>query len=70
MSHLTAERIDLFDQMTFAYPADRGITGHLTNVIKIQGQHQRLTPHTSCCERRLYTRMAGTNYYYIVDIDI
>jgi hypothetical protein len=37
MSHLATEGIDLFDQMAFAYPADRGVAGHLTNVIKIQG---------------------------------
>jgi hypothetical protein len=67
MAHLTAQRIDLFDQVTFAYATDRGVTGHLTNMIEVQGQHQGFTSHASCSERGLYTGMAGTNYDNVID---
>ena len=68
-SHLAAERIDLFDQVAFAYTADRWVTGHLSDMIEIQRQHESLASHASCSETCLDTSVASANHYYVIAID-
>jgi hypothetical protein len=66
--HLATERIYLFDQVSLANTANRWITGHLSNVIKIQCEHESFTSHASRSETRLNAGMARANHYYIIDI--
>jgi hypothetical protein len=45
LSHLATQRVDFFDQMTFADTPDGGIARHLTNMVEVQGQHEGLRTH-------------------------
>ena len=40
LRHLTAERIDLADEMTLRNSADRRIAGHLADTLQIARDHQ------------------------------
>jgi hypothetical protein len=44
-AHLAAERVDLVDQMALADSADHGITGHLADMIEVDGEHKGTRSH-------------------------
>ena len=44
-AHLAAERVDLADQVALADPADRGVAGHLADVVEVEREHQRARAH-------------------------
>ena len=59
--HLPTKRVNLPHQMAFAHPSDSRIARHLTDVIKVQRQHQGLTAKTCRRQCRLDPGMAGAN---------
>jgi hypothetical protein len=66
-THLAAEGVDLFDQMALANTANRGVTRHLADVVKIEGEHQGLTSHTRGCQASFDTSVPRANDDHIVD---
>ena len=65
-AHLAAERVDLADEMALADAADRGIAGHLADMIEVEREHQRARAHPSGSERGFDTGMAGANHDDVV----
>jgi hypothetical protein len=66
-THLAAEGVDLFDQMALANTANRGVTRHLADVVKIEGEHQGITAHTRGCQAGFDTGVPRANDDHIVD---
>src|ERR1019366_5930499 len=60
-SHLAAERVDLADQMALADAADRGVAGHLADMIEVQREHQGARTHPGRGERGFDTGVAGAD---------
>src|SRR5579864_1602230 len=66
-AHLAAQRVHLAYEMALADSADRGITRHLSDVVEVERQHERLRAHTRGGERSLDPRMPGPDDDYVVD---
>ena len=66
--HLAAKGVDLLDQMPFSDAANGRIAGHLTDVIEVQRQHQRLETHAGGRQRGFNSRMSGPDNDDIVDL--
>jgi hypothetical protein len=58
-THLTAQGIDLLDELAFSETADRGIAGHQGKGVEIDIEQKRLATHPRRCQRRLAARMAA-----------
>src|SRR5205809_6960482 len=52
--------------MALADATDGRVTGHLADVVEVQGQHQGLTAHPGCGQRRFDTGMAGSDNDHVV----
>ena len=63
--HGTAQRINLFDQMTLANTADAGVAAHLPQGFDIVGQQQCFAAHTRSGQRSLGAGMAATDHDHI-----
>ena len=61
-SHLTAERVDLVDEMTLARAADRGIAGHIRDRFKRHREEHRVRTRSRRRESRLDSRVSCTYY--------
>src|SRR5882762_6477542 len=66
-AHLTAQRIDLPNQMPFPDSADRRITRHLPDMVEIKRKHQGARTHPRRRKRSLNPGMASANNNYIVN---
>jgi len=53
--------------MAFADATNSWVARHLTNMVKIHGQHQSPTAHPSGSQSGFYTGMASPNYDDVVD---
>src|SRR5208283_2482158 len=60
-AHLAAERVDLADQVSLADTADRGIAGHLADMIEVKREHQGARTHPGRGQRGFDTGMAGAD---------
>ena len=65
--HLAPEGIDFLDQMPLSNSTDGGITGHLTDMVQVQRQHQRVEPHACGSQRGFDARMSGPDDDDVVD---
>ena len=52
--------------MALADATDGRVTGHLADVVEVQGQHQGLTAHPGCSQRGFDTSMAGSDNDHVV----
>ena len=52
--------------MALADATDGRVTGHLADVVEVQGQHQGLTAHPGCGQCRFDTGMAGSDNDHVV----
>src|SRR2546422_4047224 len=66
LTHLTTERVNLTDQMTFGQSTDGWIAGHLADRIGIDGQQQRLAPHPGGCQSCFNPSVPRSNHDNVV----
>src|SRR2546425_742474 len=59
--HLTAERVDLADQVPFRGAANSGVAGHLADRVEVHGEQQRAASHARGGQRGLASGVAGTD---------
>ena len=59
--HLTAESVDLADEMPFGRATDGGIARHLSDAVEIHGEEQRAATHSRGGERRLAPGVTGAD---------
>jgi hypothetical protein len=52
--------------VTFGQPADRGVAGHLTYSISVDGQQKGLATHAGGRQGRFDASVAGTDYDNVV----
>ena len=65
-AHLAAQRIHLAHQVALADAADRGIAGHLSDVVEIERQYQGLGAHPRRGERGLDPGVPGADHDDVV----
>jgi len=63
--HSTTQGIHFFDQMPFAYPADRRVAGHLPERLYIVAEQQGLAACACASQGRLGTCMASAHHDHI-----
>ena len=56
-AHLTAQRIDLLDELALGQTADRGVAGHQRNRVQVDVEQQGFAAHPGRRERGLAARM-------------
>src|SRR5262245_10167943 len=61
-THFTAESVDLLNKMSLADSTDCRVAGHLTDVVKIECQHQRAAAHPCRSETCFDSRMARADH--------
>ena len=64
--HLTAERVDLANEVALARAADGWVARHHGNVVERERNDERPPSHACRCKRRLDTRMPRTNHNDII----
>jgi hypothetical protein len=60
-AHLTAEGIDLIYEMTLCRAADRGITGHISELIEREREESCVDAESGACECRFDTRVTASD---------
>ncbi len=60
-AHLTAQGVDLLDELALGEAADRGIAGHERNGIEVDIEQERLAAHPRRRQRRLAARMTASD---------
>src|SRR5690348_9304087 len=64
--HRAAQRIDLFHEVPFADPANRGIATHLSDRLDVVGEQQRARTAARGCERGFGARVTTAYDNYVV----
>jgi hypothetical protein len=64
--HLAAKRVNFTDEMSLGLSANRWITGHQGNGIKINRQQESFLPHARRSQGRFATGMAGSDNYNVI----
>ena len=62
VTDLTAERIDLLDQLPFGLSAHSGIAGHLGNGLLVHGEKESFVAHSRRGQRRLTAGVPGAHH--------
>ena len=62
LAHLSAQGVDLVDQMSLGRPADGGIAGHIGDLIQRQGEQYRIHAHARRGQGRLTARVPRADH--------
>ena len=65
-AHLTAQGVDLLDELALGEAADRGVAGHQRNRVQVDVEQQRLAAHPRRRERRLAARVPSPDHNDVI----
>ena len=63
IAHLSAERVNLKDEVTLCASSDRGVAGHISDCVERYGEQHCVDAHTRRRKSRLYARVSRSYYY-------
>ena len=68
--HLSAQRIQLFDQMPFSHTTDRRVTTHRRNAVDVSGDQKRVESETGTGQCRFAARMSTADDQHISRLSV
>jgi hypothetical protein len=69
-SHLTAQSVNLANEVTFRRATYRGVTGHIAYGVKVYRENCGFTTESCRRERRLYSCVACAYYCYVIIFNV
>jgi len=66
LGHLSAQGIDLFDEMAFAQPADGRVAGHIPDLIDVLSDEEGRVPHPGAGQGSLNPGMTSSYHNDVV----
>ena len=66
LPHFPTQGVDFADQVALADPADRGVTAHLADMIRLEGDKKRGPPHPCGCQGRFNPGVTAAYYNDVI----
>jgi hypothetical protein len=66
LGHLSAEGVDLFNQVSLGKTTDSRVAAHGSNVIEVDSEEKGGVAHAGCCECGLASCMTGADHNHVV----